>query len=397
MSNPDNPSPEGVDSLVRTRTMEREQASRFLQDLLRLMLKRAGSDLFLTAEFPPAIKIDGKVTPVSAVPLSPQHTMELARALMSDRQAADFEANHELNFSINPTGIGRFRVNVFMQLGRVGVVIRTIQSRIPTLEELRLPPVMTDLAMSGRGLVLVVGATGSGKSTTLAGMIGHRNRNSFGHIVTIEDPVEFVHPHANCIVTHREVGVDTDNWSIALKNSLRQAPDVIMIGEIRDRDTMDNAIVFAETGHLCLATLHANNANQAIDRIINLFPEERRTQVLMDLSLNLRGIVSQRLLPDQSGTGRVAAVEVMLNSPLISDMIFKGEVAAIREIIKRSREQGMQTFDQALFDLYEENRITLADALRHADSVNDLRLTIKLNSRRTQRDVYAGTENLGIV
>jgi twitching motility protein PilU len=251
--------------------------------------------------------------------------------------------------------------------------------------------------MSGRGLVLVVGATGSGKSTTLAGMIGHRNRNSFGHIVTIEDPVEFVHPHANCIVTHREVGVDTDNWSIALKNSLRQAPDVIMIGEIRDRDTMDNAIVFAETGHLCLATLHANNANQAIDRIINLFPEERRTQVLMDLSLNLRGIVSQRLLPDQSGTGRVAAVEVMLNSPLISDMIFKGEVAAIREIIKRSREQGMQTFDQALFDLYEENRITLADALRHADSVNDLRLTIKLNSRRTQRDVYAGTENLGIV
>jgi len=397
MSNPDNPSPEGVDSLVRARTMEREQASRFLQDLLRLMLKRRGSDLFLTAEFPPAVKIDGKITPVSGVPLTPQHTMELARALMSDRQAADFEANRELNFAISPTGIGRFRVNVFMQLGRVGVVIRTIQGRIPTLEELRLPPAMTDLAMAGRGLVLVVGATGSGKSTTLAGMIGHRNRNSFGHIVTIEDPVEFVHPHANCIVTHREVGVDTDSWSIALKNSLRQAPDVIMIGEIRDRDTMDNAIIFAETGHLCLATLHANNANQAIDRIINFFPEERRAQVLMDLSLNLRGIVSQRLLPEQSGTGRAVAVEVMLNSPLISDLIFKGEVAAIREIIKRSREQGMQTFDQALLDLYDDNRISLADALRHADSVNDLRLTIKLNSRRGQRDVYAGTENLGIV
>ena len=397
MSNPDNPNPEGVDSLARTRTMEREQASRFLQDLLRLMLKRNGSDLFLTAEFAPAVKIDGRITPVSGVPLTPQHTVELARALMSDRQAADFEANHELNFAINPTGIGRFRVNVFMQLGRVGVVIRTIQSRIPTLEELRLPPAMPDLAMSGRGLVLVVGATGSGKSTTLAGMIGHRNRNSYGHIVTIEDPVEFVHPHANCIVTHREVGVDTDSWSIALKNSLRQAPDVIMIGEIRDRDTMDNAIVFAETGHLCLATLHANNANQAIDRVINFFPEERRAQVLMDLSLNLRGIVSQRLLPDQSGTGRVVAVEVMLNSPLISDMIFKGEVAAIREIIKRSREQGMQTFDQALFDLYEDNRISLADALRHADSVNDLRLNIKLNSRRGERDVYAGTESLGIV
>lgn len=397
MSNLDSATAEGGDSFARTRTMEREQASRFLQDLLRLMLKRGGSDLFLTAEFPPAVKIDGKVTPVSGVPLSPQHTMELARALMSDRQAADFEANRELNFAISPTGVGRFRVNVFMQLGRVGVVIRTIQSRIPTLEELHLPPALTDLALTGRGLVLVVGATGSGKSTTLAGMIGHRNRNSYGHIVTIEDPVEFVHPHANCIVTHREIGVDTDSWSIALKNSLRQAPDVIMIGEIRDRDTMDNAIVFAETGHLCLATLHANNANQAIDRVINFFPEERRQQVLMDLSLNLRGIVSQRLLPDQSGTGRAVAVEVMLNSPLISDMIFKGEVAAIREIIKRSREQGMQTFDQALFDLYEQNRVTLADALRFADSVNDLRLNIKLNSRRGQRDVYAGTEHLGIV
>lgn len=397
MSNLDSVTAEGGDTLARTRTMEREQASRFLQDLLRLMLKRGGSDLFLTAEFPPAVKIDGKVTPVSSVPLSPQHTMELARALMSDRQAADFEANHELNFAISPTGVGRFRVNVFMQLGRVGVVIRTIQSRIPTLEELHLPLALTDLALAARGLVLVVGATGSGKSTTLAGMIGHRNRNSYGHIVTIEDPVEFVHPHANCIVTHREIGVDTDSWSIALKNTLRQAPDVIMIGEIRDRDTMDNAIVFAETGHLCLATLHANNANQAIDRVINFFPEERRQQVLMDLSLNLRGIVSQRLLPDQSGTGRAVAVEVMLNSPLISDMIFKGEVAAIREIIKRSREQGMQTFDQALFDLYEQNRVTLADALRFADSVNDLRLNIKLNSRRGQRDVYAGTEHLGIV
>jgi twitching motility protein PilU len=381
----------------RVTTMEREQASRFLRDLLRLMLTKGGSDLFLTADFPPAFKIDGKLTPVSSVPLTAPHTVELARAVMNDRQAAEFEARKELNFAIAPQGIGRFRVNVFLQLGRVGMVLRTIQSRIPTLTELQMPAVMSDLVMTKRGLIIVVGATGSGKSTSLAAMIGHRNEHSHGHIVTIEDPVEFVHPHRNCIVTHREVGVDTESWEAALKNSLRQAPDVIMIGEIRDRETMEHAIAFAETGHLCLATLHSNNANQALDRVINFFPEDRRAQLLMDLSLNLRAIISQRLLPLESGKGRAAAVEIMLNSPLIADLIFKGEISGIKEVMKKSRELGMQTFDQALFDLFEAGRISLADALRNADSVNDLRLNVKLNSKREQRDLYQGTEKLGIV
>ncbi len=381
----------------RATTMEREQASRFLRDLLRLMQTKGGSDLFLTADFPPAFKIDGKLTPVSSVPLTAQHTVELARAVMNDRQAAEFEARKELNFAIAPQGIGRFRVNVFVQLGRVGMVLRTIQSRIPTLTELQMPAVMPELVMTKRGLIIVVGATGSGKSTSLAAMIGHRNEHSHGHIVTIEDPVEFVHPHGNCIVTHREVGVDTESWEAALKNSLRQAPDVIMIGEIRDRETMEHAIAFAETGHLCLATLHSNNANQALDRVINFFPEDRRAQLLMDLSLNLRAIISQRLLPLESGKGRAAAVEIMLNSPLIADLIFKGEISGIKEVMKKSRELGMQTFDQALFDLFEAGRISLADALRNADSVNDLRLNVKLNSKREQRDLYQGTEKLGIV
>jgi twitching motility protein PilU len=382
---------------TRPAVLEREQASKFLHDLLKLMLSRRGSDLFLTAEFPPAFKVDGKVMPVSNVPLSPQHTSELARALMNDRQAGEFEAKKELNFAISPAGIGRFRVNAFMQLGRVGVVLRTIQTKIPRFEELDLPPVMTDLSMSKRGLIIMVGATGSGKSTTLAAMVGYRNENSHGHIVTIEDPVEFVHPHRHCIVTHREVGVDTDSWEVALKNTLRQAPDVIMIGEIRERETMEHAIAFAETGHLCLATLHSNSANQALDRIINFFPEERRQQLLMDLSLNLRAIVSQRLLPVLGDKGRVPAVEVLLNSPLVSDLIFKGEVAGIKEVMKKSREGGMQTFDQALFDLYEMGKISYEDALRNADSVNDLRLSIKLNSKRTVRDLNQGIEHLGIV
>jgi len=384
-------------STGRASIMEREQASRFLRDLLKLMASKGASDLFLTADYPPAIKLDGRLLPVSSTPLSAQHTVELARALMSDRQAAEFEANKELNFAISPAAIGRFRVNVFMQLGRVGMVLRTIQSRIPTLEELDLPKVIPELALAKRGLVIVVGATGSGKSTTLAAMIGHRNEHSHGHIVTIEDPVEFVHPHRNCIITHREVGVDTESWEAALKNSLRQAPDVIMIGEIRDRSTMEHAIAFAETGHLCLATLHANNANQALDRIINFFPEERRSQLLMDLSLNLRGVVSQRLLPRESGKGRVPAIEVLLNSPLIADLIFKGEVVSIKDVMKKSRELGMQTFDQALFELFEAGAISMADALRNADSVNDVRLNIKLNSKREQRDVFQGTESLGIV
>jgi twitching motility protein PilU len=389
--------PPSAPASLRPSGMEREQASKFLHDLLKLMLAKRGSDLFLTAEFPPAFKIDGRLTPVSNVPLTPQHTVELARALMNDRQAGEFEAKKELNFAISPQGIGRFRVNAFMQLGRVGVVLRTIQTQIPRFEELDLPPVMRDLSLTKRGLIIMVGATGSGKSTSLAAMIGYRNENTYGHIVTIEDPVEFVHPHRNCIVTHREIGVDTDSWELALKNTLRQAPDVIMIGEIRDRETMEHAIAFAETGHLCMATLHSNSANQALDRIINFFPEERRQQLLMDLSLNLKSIVSQRLLPLATGKGRVPAIEVLLNTPLVSDMVFKGEVSGIKDVMKKSRELGMQTFDQAIFDLYEKSKISYEDALRNADSVNDLRLNIKLNSKRTSRDLHAGTEHLDIV
>lgn len=377
--------------------MEREQASKFLQDILRLMVSKNGSDLFLTAEYPPAFKVDGKVVPISNVPLTAKHTVELARALMNDRQAAEFEENREVNFAISPVGVGRFRVNAFMQLGRVGLVLRTIKSEIPNLHELKLPPQLAELVMYKRGLIIVVGATGSGKSNTLAAMIGHRNENSYGHIVTIEDPVEFVHPHKNCIVTHREVGVDTNSWEVALKNTLRQAPDVIMIGEIRDRETMEHAVAFAETGHLCLSTLHANSANQALDRIINFFPEERRSQLLMDLSLNLRGVISQRLIPTATGSGRLPAVEIMMNSPLISDLIFKGDVGSIKEIMKKSREIGMQTFDQALFDLYEADLITYEDALRNADSVNDLRLQIKLNSKNAEKDLSRQTSHLGIV
>lgn len=378
--------------------MEREQASKFINDLLRLMVARGGSDLFLTCDFPPAIKVDGKVTKVSPQPLSALHTLALARSVMNDKQAGEFERSKECNFAISPQGIGRFRISAFVQQGSVGLVLRTIPKDLPTIEGLNLPAVLKDVAMTKRGLVIFVGATGSGKSTSLAAMVNHRNENSYGHIITIEDPVEFVHPHKNCIVTQREVGIDTDGWGIALKNTLRQAPDVILMGEIRDRETMEHAVSFAETGHLCMATLHANSANQALDRIINFFPEERRSQLLMDLSLNLKGLVSQRLLPRQEGTGRAAAVEVMLNSPLISDLIFKGEVTEIKEIMKRSREQGMQTFDQSLFDLYESHTVTYQDAIRNADSVNDLRLQIKLNSQRARNtDLAAGTEHLTIV
>jgi twitching motility protein PilU len=317
---------------------------------------------------------------------------------MNDKQAAEFERTKECNFAIAPQGIGRFRVNAFVQQGNVGMVMRTIPQQIPTIDSLNLPQVLKDVAVTKRGLVIFVGATGSGKSTSLAAIVDFRNENTFGHIITIEDPVEFVHQHKNCIITQREVGIDTDGWEQALKNTLRQAPDVILMGEIRDRETMEHAVAFAETGHLCLATLHANSANQALDRIINFFPEERRAQLLMDLSLNLKGLVSQRLMPRQEGRGRVAAVEIMLNTPLISDLIFKGEVAEIKEIMKRSRELGMQTFDQALFDLYEGQAITFEDALRNADSVNDLRLQIKLHSQRARSsDLSAGTEHLTIV
>ncbi|GGP27276.1 PilT/PilU family type 4a pilus ATPase [Silvimonas amylolytica] len=378
--------------------MEKEQAAKFMQDLLRHMRAKGASDLFITADFPPAMKVDGRVTPVSAQALTSQHTKELARAIMNDRQAEEFEATRECNFAISPGTLGRYRVNAFMQQGRVGMVLRTINSQIPKLEDLGLPPVLHDIAMTKRGLVIFVGGTGSGKSTSLAAMIGERNEKAYDHIITIEDPIEYVHEHRNSIVTQREVGVDTDSWGAALKNTLRQAPDVILIGEIRDRDTMDYAIAFAETGHLCMATLHANSSNQALDRIINFFPEERRSQLLMDLSLNLKAFVSQRLVPHRSGQGRVAAVEVMLNSPLISELIFKGEVHEIKEIMKKSRELGMQTFDQSLFDLYEAGLISYEDALRNADSVNDLRLHIKLQGAEAKhKDVLSGIDHLDIV
>ena len=378
--------------------MERDQASKFINDLLKLMVSRNGSDLFITGEFPPAMKVDGKVTKVSSQPLNAGHTLALARAIMNDKQAAEFERTKECNFAISPPGVGRFRVNAFIQQGKVGMVMRVIPAVLPTIDGLGVPQVLKEVVMAKRGLAILVGATGSGKSTTLAAMVDWRNEQSFGHIITIEDPVEFVHPHKNCVVTQREVGLDTDSWAAALKNTLRQAPDVILMGEVRDRETMEHAITFAETGHLCLCTLHANSANQALDRIINFFPEERRAQLLMDLSLNLRAMVSQRLIPKQDSKGRSAVVEVMLNTPLISDLIFKGDVSEIKEIMKKSRNLGMQTFDQALFDAFESNAITYEDALRNADSVNDLRLQIKLNSQRAKSvDLAAGTEGFAII
>ena len=378
--------------------MEREQATKFMYDLLRLLLQKKGSDLFITVGFPPAMKVDGKMTPVSNQGLTPQHTADLARSIMNDKQSAEFESTKECNFAIAPAGIGRFRVNAFVQQGNVGLVLRVITTTIPKFEDLNIPPVLKDVIMTKRGLVIMVGGTGSGKSTTLAAMIGYRNENHYGHIITIEDPIEYTHPHINSLITQREVGVDTATWESALHNTLRQAPDVILIGEIRARETMEHAVAFAETGHLALGTLHANSANQALDRIINFFPEERRQQLLMDLSLNLRALVAQRLIPLKEGKGRAAAVEIMLNSPLIADLIFKGDVHEIKEIMKKSRELGMQTFDQALFELYEEGRISYEDALRNADSVNDLRLMIKLNSKQSKdRDITKGIEHLNIV
>ena len=378
--------------------MEKGQAEKFVFDLLRLMIGKKASDMFITAGFPPAMKIDGKMTPISAQVLSPQQSREIARSIMNDKQASEFDATSECNFAIGLPGVARFRVSAFVQRGSVGMVFRTIATKIPKFEDLGLPEVLKDVAMTKRGLVIFVGGTGSGKSTSLAAMIGYRNENSYGHIITIEDPVEFVHDHKNCVITQREVGVDTDSWHIALKNTLRQAPDVILIGEIRDRETMDYAIAFAETGHLCMATLHANSTNQALDRIINFFPEERRHQLLMDLSLNTRAFISQRLIPKIDGIGRAAAIEIMINSPLISDLIFKGDVHEIKEIIGRSRELGMQTFDQALFDLHESGAISYEDALKNADSVNDLRLKVKLHGKGAHnRDLSAGLEHLGMV
>ncbi len=365
--------------------MEREQAVRLTQNLLRKMVEKEGSDLFLTSGFPPAIKVDGTIHKATDTPLSPDQSAMMVRSIMNDKQIKEFDATKECNFAIAPQGIGRFRVSAFIQQGMVGAVLRTITTEIPTLHDLELPPILKDVVMNKLGLVIVVGGTGSGKSTTLAAMIGHRNENSKGHIVSIEDPVEYVHPHQGCVITQREVGVDTDSWHAALKNTLRQAPDVILIGEIRDRETMQYGIQFSETGHLCLATLHANSANQALDRIINFFPEERRTQLLMDLSLNTKAFVSQRLIPRETGTGRVAAMEIMLNSPLIAELIFKGAVGHIKEIMAKSTRLGMQTFDQALFALYEEGTISYEEALKNSDSKNELRLRVKLESKRERK------------
>jgi twitching motility protein PilU len=377
--------------------MEREQAVRLTQNLLRKMVERDGSDLFLTCGFPPAIKVDGTIHKATDTPLSPDQAAMMVRSIMNDKQTKEFDSTKECNFAIAPQGIGRFRVSAFIQQGLVGAVLRTITTEIPTLEELDLPPILKDVVMNKRGLCIIVGGTGSGKSTTLAAMIGHRNENSRGHIISIEDPVEYVHPHKGCVITQREVGVDTESWHAALKNTLRQAPDVILIGEIRDKETMEYGIQFAETGHLCLATLHANSANQALDRIINFFPEERRQQLLMDLSLNTKAFVSQRLIPREGGIGRIAAMEILLNTPLIADLIFKGEVGQIKEIMAKSTRLGMQTFDQALFTLYENAAITYEEAMRNADSKNELRLRIKLESKRDSSIADQQSESLRIM
>jgi len=377
--------------------MERDQATRMMQTLLKKMVAKNGSDLFITAGFPPAIKIDGDVHKAAEQSLTAAQSAVIVRSIMNDKQAKQFDATQECNFAIYPQGIGRFRVSAFIQQGQVGAVLRRIITEIPTVAELELPPILNEISLTKRGLVILVGATGSGKSTTLAAMVGYRNANTRGHIVTIEDPVEYVHPHNLCVVTQREVGVDTESWHAALKNTLRQAPDVILIGEIRDRETMEYGIQFAETGHLCLATLHANNANQALDRIINFFPEAKRQQLLMDLSLNIKGIISQRLLPRESGVGRIAATEILLQTPLVSDLIFKGDVTELKEVMKKSERLGMNTFDQALFDLFERGLISYEEALKNADSKNEVRLRVKLESKRAATDPTAVAEGLDLV
>ena len=355
-----------------------------LQNWLRYMHEHKASDLFLTAGFPPAVKLDGKITRISDKPLTAGECSEIAYTIMTPKQLEEFTNTNECNFAINLPGIARFRVNAMVQRSATALVLRMINSQVPSFESLNLPPVLQKLSLKKRGLIIFVGGTGSGKSTSLASMIDYRNENSYDHIITIEDPIEFVHNHKNSIITQREVGVDTENWFAALKNTLRQAPDVILIGEIRDRETMEYAVAFAETGHLCMATLHANSTNQALDRIINFFPEERRHQLLTDLSLNLQGFISQRLVPKENDKGRVAAVEVLLNSPLISDLILRGDVHGIKDIMKRSTDIGMQTFDQALYALYESGQISYQEAIKNADSANDLRLDIQLRSRRGQ-------------
>jgi twitching motility protein PilU len=373
-----------------TSTLGHDEALAYLHKLLKAMHQVGGSDLFISADFPPSIKSQGAMKALSQQRLTGDVTRALASAVMNDKQRREFEAEMECNFAIALPGVCRFRVNVYVQQQNVAMVIRTIASEIPTFEKLDLPEVLKEVVMTKRGLVLVVGGTGSGKSTTLAAMIDYRNANSSGHIITVEDPVEYVHRNKSCLVTHREVGVDTHSWHSALKNTLRQAPDVILIGEIRDTETMEHAIAFAETGHLCLGTLHANNANQTMDRIINFFPEERRNQLLMDLSSNLRAIVSQRLVRTEDGKGRKAAIEILLNTPTIAELIFKGNFHGIKEIMAKSRELGMCTFDQALFDLYNRGFVSYEEALRNADSANGLRLQIKLHGGRKEPAAGAG-------
>ncbi len=346
--------------------------------LLKLMVHKQASDLFITAGLPPSMKVNGRIKPVSQSSLTPDQAREVVLGVMTEAQRKEFDDKLECNFAISASGVGRFRVSAFYQRNHCGMVLRRIETQIPTIEELTLPPIVKNLALTKRGLIIFVGATGTGKSTSLASMIGYRNANSTGHIITIEDPIEFMHQHNGCIVTQREVGIDTESFAMALKNTLRQAPDVILIGEVRTRETMDHAIAFAETGHLCLATLHANNANQAMDRMINFFPEDRRNQLLMDLSLNLKAVLAQQLIPTPDGKGRRVVVEVLINTPLAADLIRKGEVHKIKELMKRSNQQGMKTFDQALYELYREGEITQDDAIHYADSANEVRLMIKL-------------------
>ena len=364
--------------------MDRDKAIKFIHDLLRMMKSRGSSDLYITAGAPPSMKIDGKLTAVAKQKLTAEHTQELVRSIMNDKQLGEFEQTNECNFAIALAGVSRFRVNTFVQRGSVGMVIRILTSEIPTFEDLRLPDILKEVSMAKRGLVVFVGSTGSGKSTSQAAFIDYRNTNSYGHIITIEDPIEYVHRHKNCIITQREIGTDTSDWFVALKNTLRQAPDVILIGEVRERETMEHAIVFAETGHLCICTLHANNTNQAMDRIVNFFPEERREQLLMDLSLNMKAVISQRLIRTVDGEGRRAAIEILINTPLMADLILNGDVPGMKELMKKSTEHGMQTFDQALFDLIEEGAITVEEGLRNADSVNDVRLRLKLEGKQSK-------------
>ncbi|GJM08619.1 MAG: twitching motility protein PilT [Lysobacteraceae bacterium] len=364
---------------------------------LKLMAHKKASDLFITTGLPPSMKVHGRVSPIAQNPLTPPQARDMVMGIMTPAQKEEFEKTHECNFAIGVGGVGRFRVSAFYQRNQVGMVLRRIETKIPTIEQLSLPPILKNLAMTKRGIIIFVGATGTGKSTSLAALIGYRNQNSTGHIISIEDPIEYVHKHEACIITQREVGIDTDSYEIALRNTLRQAPDVIMIGEIRTREAMEHAITFAETGHLCLSTLHANNANQALDRVLHFFPEDRRPQLLMDMSLNLRAMVAQQLIPTPDGKGRRAAVEILLNSPLASELIRKGEIHKLKDLMKESTNQGMKTFDQALFDLYQAGEISYEDALRHADSANEVRLRIKLSQGGDANTLSAGMDGIELI